>query len=235
MKNYTLLLFLIIFSKNFSQIGIVEYEAEIKNELKLDENQSEEVKLLLKKIKSSKTNYILRFINSESIFKKEENLEINDEKINITEILAGKGIYYTNNKKNTILHQKEFSGENFLISFPINKWELKQDKKIIGKYTCYKATMKIVKDTRRGKKELLITAWYTPQINYNFGPKGYCNLPGLIIELQEGKLFFKATKINITNKLDFSIIKPKKGIVIPKEKYDSIVRNTLNKHWRYNK
>jgi GLPGLI family protein len=235
MKNYLLLLLLIISSKNFSQIGVVEYEAEVITELKFDENQSKEVKNLLKKINSSKTSYLLEFFNSKSIFQKDKKLKINDKKINITEILAGKGIYYTNLEKDIILNQKEFSGREFLISLPVNKWELKQEKKKIGKYICYKATTKIIIENKMGKKELQVIAWYTPQINYNFGPKGYCKLPGLILELQENKLFFRATKIKITNELDFKIIEPKNGIKVSKVKYDSIVLSTLSNHWRYNK
>lgn len=235
MKNYFLLLLLITSSKSFSQIGAVEYEAEIINAFKFDDNQSKEVKSLLKKINSSKISYFLKFVNSKSIFKKEKKLKINDKKINITEILAGKGMYYTNIEKDIILNQKEFSGQNFLISLPVNKWQLKQERKKIGKYICYKATTIIVIDSKRGKEELDVIAWYTPQINFNFGPKGYCKLPGLILELQENNLFFRATKINITNKLDFNIVKPKNGIKVSKVKFDSIVKNTLSKHWRYNK
>jgi GLPGLI family protein len=232
MKNYVLLFLLIISLKSVSQIGVVVYEAETINELKFDDNQSEEVKNLLKKINSSKTNYILKFVDSKSIFKKEKKLKINDKEINITEILAGKGIYYTNIEKDIILNQKEFSGQDFLISLPVNKWELKQESKKIGNYICYKATTSREIETRRGKSVRNITAWYAPQIPYNFGPKEYNGLPGLIIELQEDSLLFKTTKISLFTDKEKEIQKPTKGKKVTQKEYDSIVKKIISQNKR---
>ena len=37
------------------------------------------------------------------------------------------------------------------------------------------------------RKDKYIIAWFTPELPFNFGPKYYNGLPGLIIKLKEGK------------------------------------------------
>ncbi|WP_240614833.1 GLPGLI family protein [Polaribacter filamentus] len=69
----------------------------------------------------------------------------------------------------------------------------------MGTYTCYKATytkeienttMSIVNgETKevKNKETIVTTAWYTTQIAISNGPKDYQGLPGLILEINDGK------------------------------------------------
>jgi GLPGLI family protein len=125
-----------------------------------------------------------------------------------------------------LYHQKEFESEIYLIQHSeVIDWKLSQEKKKIGIYTCYKATKKDFFIGSSGNQiPRNITAWYSPEIPYSFGPLKYNGLPGLILELSNDKVTFFAKKIYLNIKEKTSIEKPKKGIEISKKKYDSIRR-----------
>lgn len=89
--------------------------------------------------------------------------------------------------------------------------KLQKNKKKIGKFNCYKATATIERENSNGKFNQHILAWFTPEIPFNFGPKEYSGLPGLIIELIPGE--------NVGYRL----------IAIKKEKYKKIEMPTLGK------
>jgi GLPGLI family protein len=83
--------------------------------------------------------------------------------------------------------QEDFG--KFLVSRPYQDWVLRDESKMIGDYLCFKATTFYTITSPAGKVfKHNFTAWYAPQLPYKFGPSGYGNLPGLIIELQ-GKDF----------------------------------------------
>ena len=84
-----------------------------------------------------------------------------------------------------------------------SNWQLHDETKFIGDYLCYKAT-----NVYRVENEVRVfnhpvVAWYCPKLPYNYGPNGYSNLPGLILELQERNVVFGATKIDLDSDLDF--------------------------------
>lgn len=174
---------------------------------------------------SDKLLYILSFSSNESIFKKQDVLvNENDKKLGLVTIFAGNGIFYSNVKANERINQKEYYGELFLVDYPLIKWELTQEEKMIGKYSCLKATaVKYFKNRKGITKEREVVAWYTTEIPVNFGPKEYDNLPGLILELQEGNLTFSALKIELN--LDSLVInKPIEGKKVSSEEYENIVK-----------
>jgi GLPGLI family protein len=78
------------------------------------------------------------------------------------------------------------------------KWEMHNESKKIGDYTCYKATATLVRVNPAGTFKFPIIAWYCPKIPLPYGPLGYSGLPGLILELQERNLVYGAEKINFT-------------------------------------
>lgn len=72
-------------------------------------------------------------------------------------------------------------------------------------------------------KEIVVTAWYTPEIPVNQGPENYWGLPGLILEVNDGTTTILCSKI-VLNAKDKVEIKPsKKGKVVSQKEYDETV------------
>jgi GLPGLI family protein len=72
-------------------------------------------------------------------------------------------------------------------------------------------------------KEVLITAWYTPEIPVNQGPEGYWGLPGLILEVNDGKTIILCSKVVLNAKEKAEIKAPKVGKEVTQKEYDAIV------------
>ena len=95
-----------------------------------------------------------------------------------------------------------------------------------------------VKDTAKAKKtnftedwempkEDTITAWYCPEVPVNQGPENYWGLPGLILEVNDGKTVMLCTKI-VMNAKDKVEIKPAtKGKQVTQTEYNDIVKKKM--------
>ena len=95
-----------------------------------------------------------------------------------------------------------------------------------------------VKDTAKAKKtnftedwempkENTITAWYCPEIPVNQCPENYWGLPGLILEVNDGKTVMLCTKI-VMNAKDKVEIKPAtKGKQVTQTEYNDIVKKKM--------
>lgn len=138
-------------------------------------------------------------------------------------------------------------------ALPALEWKMESETKQVGGYTCYKATAvkpvdnsdfrnyrakeadkKEVKKDDKEKttnfmddyempKEVLITAWYTPEIPVNQGPEGYWGLPGLILEVNDGKTIILCSKVVMNAKEKADIKAPKVGKEVTQKEYDEIV------------
>ena len=76
-------------------------------------------------------------------------------------------------------------------------------------------------------KENTITAWYCPEIPVNQGPENYWGLPGLILEVNDGKTVMLCTKI-VMNAKDKVEIKPAtKGKQVTQTEYNDIVKKKM--------
>lgn len=76
-------------------------------------------------------------------------------------------------------------------------------------------------------KENTITAWYCPDIPVNQGPENYWGLPGLILEVNDGKTVMLCTKI-VMNTKDKVEIKPAgKGKQVTQSEYNDIVKKKM--------
>jgi GLPGLI family protein len=145
---------------------------------------------------------------------------------------------------------KEFLVKDTLTNF---KWKMESETRIIGGYNCFKATAVIPasktdfrnfrpkKDDKKdddkkedGKKtsffdqmdmpkETTITAWYTPEIPVNQGPESYWGLPGLILEVNDGKTTILCSKLVLNPKEKAEIKAPKNGKVVTQKEYDETV------------
>jgi GLPGLI family protein len=72
-------------------------------------------------------------------------------------------------------------------------------------------------------KDKVITAWYTPDIPVPHGPDEYWGLPGLILEVSDGKTIMLCSKIVLNPKDKKEIKAPKNGKVVTQKEYDDIV------------
>lgn len=169
----------------------------------------------------------------------------------MSSMMGGGGTYYKNVKEKTYSVDKEFMGKEFLIkdALPQLEWKMESETKQVGGYTCYKATamkpvegsdfrnMRAKDDKKEVKKEqstnfmedfempkeVLITAWYTPEIPVNQGPEGYWGLPGLILEVNDGKTIILCSKVVMNTKEKAEIKAQKVGKVVTQKEYDEIV------------
>lgn len=244
MKRYIKYCLIILFEINCSTLfsqeiyGEVDYSYRVNDEFinfdsikkiknsKLQNNLSFFNKSLKDNIDNIK--FKLRFNNKESIYSINETLETdNNTSLKYAKILLkGSEVIYTD--KENKFKQIELLGTTFIVKEKIDdvKWKLTAETKRQGKYICYKAIT-----TRKTKqKEIIIEAWYTPDIAFNVGPRGYGSLPGLILELKENNLIYYATKVILNRRKKINIPRLKEGKVVTKRQLDSIV-NTAAKNF----
>lgn len=72
-------------------------------------------------------------------------------------------------------------------------------------------------------KDITITAWYTMDIPVNQGPEAYWGLPGLILEVNDGKTTILCSKIVLNPKDKVEIKAPNNGKQVSQKEYDEIV------------
>jgi len=181
-------------------------------------------------LNSRNINGILNFLFYESLYSSDSNLDNEGEKgINLIKITAGKGFFYTNMKTKETLKVTNDFGKKYLINMTPLNWKFFSKTKKIGQYNCYKATTSIVIEGRWNKSVKPITAWFTTEIPVSFGPKNYNGLPGLVLELYEGKLLYKATKIELNSTKSTPIVRPTKGIKVTENEYIKNIKKMLKK------
>ncbi|MFQ3181191.1 MAG: GLPGLI family protein [Polaribacter sp.] len=225
----TLILFTIsISAQNFA--GKITYKVSLnfteKDLKELELNKDKAVSTMRQVLSNSKdTDVVLNFNTYQSYYKVVNKLEINDRKpLNMTYAIAGSGkIYYIDliTKKN-YMQECDLLEKCYLIEQPKLEWQLTQQTKIIGGYVCYKA----VNSNSKNKKQKPV-AWYTPQISASFGPKEYFGLPGLVLELEEAAVVFKAIEIilNPKEKIEIELME---GIKITKEEYNKKLQKSYS-------
>ena len=133
------------------------------------------------------------------------------------------------------------------------KWKMESETRVIGGYNCFKATAvrpasktdfrnfrpkkeetataKPADATKKTSfmdemdmpKEITITAWYTPEIPVNQGPENYWGLPGLILEVNDGKTVILCSKVVLNSKVKAEIKAPTNGKVISQKDFDETV------------
>lgn len=233
-------------AQNFT--GKAIYKTSKKSNIKFGEGQEgitdkmqEEFQKRIQKM--NQKTFILNFDKTTSIYKEEEKLEApktttGSGGINIIS-LGGSGsadIYYKNIKQKKFANKTEIMGKAFLVKDKLESydWELSSETKNIGQYTCYKATytkevenitMSMVNgETKevKSKETIVTTAWYTTQIAISNGPSDYQGLPGLILEINDGKNMIVCTEIILNSENAEKIEEPTKGKVVSLKKYQKI-------------
>lgn len=241
----TIILFSVTFflsAQDFS--GKAVYKTNRKSGFKIggDSNISEAQKKELEERfqKMNQKTFILEFDKTTSVYKEEEKLNAPNPKGNSGMMVFGGGnsgrIYFKKLRERRFAEKTEIMGKIFLIkdSLPNQAWQLTSETKNIGNYTCFKATFtKEVenvsismengesKETKKTEK-IVTTAWYTPQIPISNGPTFYQGLPGLILEINDGKTTIVCTEIIINPSEKITIHEPDKGKVVTQAEYDKI-------------
>lgn len=154
------------------------------------------------KSKGDLVSFKLEFNREKMVFFPNDNLSSNDSNLRFVHAFSGvQGKYFTNKNSNTILNEMNNHIGHLNIKKDLNIiWNLTKETKMIDKYLCFKATtiLTIINSVGEFKRDLV--AWYCPEIPFPFGPKGYGNLPGLILELQEKEITLGAKSILLSNK-----------------------------------
>jgi len=214
-------------------------------------NDAMQTKMMEMMKKQFQKTYHLTFDKSSSLY--QQDVELGKPQVGggdfQFQMIGGSGgsdVLYKNIKDQNYIDQKETMGKKFLIKDSITtiEWQLESDTKYIGEYLCFKATYtkqipvnnfsfssnsnKAEVDNEEMEEELemeerTISAWYTPQIPVSNGPANYQGLPGLILEIHDGKLTVICSKIVINPEDKIEIEKPSKGKEVNQADYDKIM------------
>lgn len=219
--SYKLILFLFIFHFSFSQNNtvLVIYNAKRINGDSFKDKK--DLSFIDEALNKYEVKFEFLFDNQRSLYRLKDELESEDYLKEIAQIfLGGTDVYYTNNPKSKDICQSETYGSHFIYPNQKHKWQLTRESKNISGYKCFKAVTTNIIINASGIYEQEVTAWYTPEINTSFGIKGYHDLPGLIIELQEGDLIYYVYSIDKNSKLE--IVEPIKGKNISRKEFEEL-------------
>lgn len=196
--------------------------------------------------KAMEKSYTLQFDKAASMYQENEKLEAPTGGAMMHINFAGGGNQYKNLKTKTSIIESDIFDKEFLIVDSLKKqdWQLVNESKKIGNYTCYKATFTIkpkplpMPEQQEGNKKVdllslvekdrVVTAWYTPEIPLSHGPGEYWGLPGLILEVNDGRTTLLCSKITLNPKEKFEIKAPKKGEKVTQAEFDAIMEKKLN-------
>lgn len=165
-------------------------------------------------------SFTLLFDKENAVFSCNEGLGVGNEDVFISKVSAG--------YMNEVFQYKDFSvsavnkifGNYLLKTDAIKDWVLVNETKEIEGFLCYKASSTKVVVNPKGTFRFPIIAWYCPKIPISFGPNGYGNLPGLILELQVRNVVYGVTKIDLNLPKPVVLEKPKEYPIINQEEFD---------------
>lgn len=225
--KYKISLLLILFYNclTYCQKSVkVEYELSIEIENKIQTSETGD-RLIIASDGAKHLKFYLIYNDSLSVFKKKEQLDLENNSIEIALSYVGmeNDIYSTKNFNYANNDESIFPANKYVInSKRITNWVITSESKTINGYVCYKATTEIIKEIKYLNETFRfpVTAWFCPKIPSDFGPYGYGKLPGLILQLQENFKIFNARKIEfLTNNTIISL--PTKGVPINISEYEN--------------
>lgn len=240
-------------AQNFQGIATYHTATTLDMKIKVDssktnpEREQRIAQMKMRMAKAMQKEYELKFDKSTSTYTEVETLD--DEAGGgrgrrggmrmFASIMGGNSSYYKNTGTKEMLEQTEMYGKQFLIidTLTIWDWKLGKETKKIGSYTCYKATSTRIMKTKtfsRGSDgeseevekevEQEIIAWWTPEIPISQGPSKYWGLPGLIMELNDGKTTMVCSKVVLNPKDKVEIEIPDEGKKVTGKEYGEIMK-----------
>ena len=175
--------------------------------------------------------FVLEFNQNESqYYLKESELENEgSQKTGYTEIFTGALYhYYTDLSSNEVLKKVEYFDKLLIIQESF-VWKMTQESKMIGKYTCFKATSTETVESHGRVIHRPIEAWYTPQIPVSFGIQSFTGLPGLTLELRYNEsILIKAIKMELNPNEEIEI-KQLKGKKVTAVEFTNMAKGSLGR------
>jgi len=256
--SFSMLMPILLFAQDFQ--GKAYYFSKSTMELgsfgaTMSEAQKKQIQERLKN-RLEKT-YILTFNKEESVFKEDEKVDAISGATDSWGKNFSIGEQYKNIKTKMLLQKQEFYGKQFLVKDDLLsvKWQIGNETKQIGQYTCFKATASVpsselswydfswdsVRRNNNDKKsdsisdvvqeeEVKMTevvAWYSPQIPLSQGPLEYWGLPGLILEVNVGNTTILCSKIILNPEQKSKIEAPDKGKIVSKQEYQETISGKM--------
>ena len=190
----------------------------------------EQMKRIRKRMEmASKQKMVLVFDSTESLFRNfdqekdgngEQTWESDDGHMRMRfRMSRPDNEIYANTATKKLVEMTEFMEKKFLIREDLETipWKITGEMEVIMKYPCQKATWQKNDST-------LIEAWFAPQIPVTSGPKGYGQLPGMILKLRMGKFGLVAKEADFTPPKEGDIYVPDEGKKVSREKFHKIVK-----------
>lgn len=198
----------------------------------------------------STNEFELVFNNNESLYSEVEELDQSSQMGSNHRVMMkamfnqSSGEFYKNTEETTYINKRDIYGKPFSIvdSLEHLEWEVSDELKMIGQYTCFKATAKTKQfvmpevpfgRSKEGEKrpemeemmqETEVTAWFTLDIPVNQGPDKYYGLPGLILEVQSPHLTILCTRVELDKDKAKDVDPPKGGKEVSQEEFDKIMK-----------
>lgn len=250
-KLLVVFLFSVFIAKAQDFQGKAIYQSKFKIDMKLDSTrvspiQQQQIMEMMKR--QMEKSFELTFDKTTSIYKEEVKLEQEAGGFGGMMFIGGamNGKHFKDVKNKTYVRESELMGKNFLIkdSLRVYNWKMVNETKMIGNFLCFKAeailkgsemSMNFGRNQRNQtddkietkEREILIEAWYTPEIPVSDGPADYWGLPGLIVEVNADRTSLSLLKVELNPKEKIQIKEPDKGKVVSKKEYDEIVASKM--------
>lgn len=131
--------------------------------------------------------------------------------------------FYSTSITSEVIQVRDFLGKSYLIksNYDEFEWEITQESKKIQDYLVFKA----IGISRYNSKQ--ITAWFAPELNYNFGPDRTSGLPGLVLEYILVQYSIICKKIDFQPSIEsLKKVKEPSGEIITQENLDKLILET---------
>ena len=177
---------------------------------------------------------VLTILGDESVYKMVEKIS-NDQSQGSRGMRGGMRMMamngdniYKNSTTHQTLKEQNIMGKSYVIKDSLQNydWKLTRETKTILGNEAKKATTII--------DSVQTTVWYIPTLKYKTGPENYWGLPGLILEVNDGKTVMLCTKIVMNSKEKVTINPVGKGKQVTQKEYDEIVKKKMEEMMEMN-
>ena len=206
--------------------GKITYTEKVKLQIRIDGDASALGNTLPQE---KSTEKVLLFSESATLYmdgktQDEEMPDDNDGPVKVRMIISGDNKTFTDLSRKVIIDQRDFMNRLFLIEKPLpaQGWKMTGNRKDILGYHCLEAESTDTAGIRT-------VAWFTPQISISGGPASYCNLPGMVLEVNvnNGERTITAKSVGRISPADLKIEKPVAGKKMTDDEFRKIVADKM--------